>query len=1060
MADELKLKNGKEIKERHPRRPHQWWRSLIMFFVGFVSCILTMVLGVVAASSIIKVSTIMDSALQSTPYSSSDLLGVEFQQDTILTMVMKLSSGNYKFETLNDLNRVSPMVEKLFYDEDEPDHRGIVNKTLYENLEVEFQWDEIKDLSFIPTTSEETTPTTEPLPLREGEPAEEETGISIPKTNSPLVDYLINSFTEQLQLANIINKFMGENPFGDFASLVEKVLYHTKNVQDVDEEGNPLFDEEGNPVYVQDVDSYGNLMFDDDGNPIYKQEPDHDHPYSAKDFLELGSSLFSNLLSDFRVGDIIDLLGIDTETSPFIGQMSNWRVTDFSDDLLKTIKIGLLLDSSSDNPFIQKIIEENWTVGDLSTGEILDGLKISDFIDTTDASTIIKLLADWTLEDFSTKDIMEEFTIGDLFPAPTSGEDDRAQIIKALENTTLADLTKESTIQGLVISDIISLDEDSVIYKIIGDKTIGELTNIDIQEVKLTDLFTLEDIQANNILNSIYSNNNNATVGSLLDNETIMGLKVRDIISIDEGSAIDKIIGEDTTLQDLTEMDLNEVKLTDLFTENEINNNNVLSAILENNPNATIGTLLDNDTIMGLKVKSLISLTEGSVLDNIIGDDDTLDDLTSMDVSTVKLSAVLGDQIETNRVLAAISNSVEGGATIGDLGNVDIINNLKLEDVLPEGAEEGNRVIAALFDTDTTIGGISTAINDLTLGDVLDAGTDTTSIQYKVVTKLGGYKITEVAAQFGTLTIGDVVEIDENSPEILVTLQDTALNGLAAKIETLTLGECIDVSGTFLDKDAIKNVVISNSSDLQDALLNNLTLGDVVEITTSSPKILQTLADTTLSGLAGGLSDLTLGDMIDLSDTTNKILLKLADVKVFGGESIEDVLTDLKFSDVFSETDCGSGIMKTLWDNTSGGDFKLTDIASKIEELTLVDILGDDLLVNPNAAPGDSDYHKMQATWWFLLTESDETFTSSQKYNLDSLGKGKDYTLSDMSKLVANMEYHIVNESLRDLVDAGFVTVTNATDLEKTIPFGTYAGQKVGDLTISQFMEYALSLIP
>lgn len=44
------------------------------------------------------------------------------------------------------------------------------------------------------------------------------------------------------------------------------------NKQAVDENGDPLFDENGNPVYIQAVDEEGNPLVDADGNPVYEKE--------------------------------------------------------------------------------------------------------------------------------------------------------------------------------------------------------------------------------------------------------------------------------------------------------------------------------------------------------------------------------------------------------------------------------------------------------------------------------------------------------------------------------------------------------------------------------------------------------------------------------------------------------------------------------------------------------------------------------------------------------------------------------------------------------------------
>jgi hypothetical protein len=48
--------------------------------------------------------------------------------------------------------------------------------------------------------------------------------------------------------------------------------YQTNPVQDTDEDGEPLVDEDGNPVYKQQVDADGNPVVDENGDPVYETE--------------------------------------------------------------------------------------------------------------------------------------------------------------------------------------------------------------------------------------------------------------------------------------------------------------------------------------------------------------------------------------------------------------------------------------------------------------------------------------------------------------------------------------------------------------------------------------------------------------------------------------------------------------------------------------------------------------------------------------------------------------------------------------------------------------------
>ncbi len=52
-------------------------------------------------------------------------------------------------------------------------------------------------------------------------------------------------------------------------------------VQETDEEGEPVVDEEGNPVYKQAVDEDGNPVVDEDGNPVYETETSGDVDWTS-----------------------------------------------------------------------------------------------------------------------------------------------------------------------------------------------------------------------------------------------------------------------------------------------------------------------------------------------------------------------------------------------------------------------------------------------------------------------------------------------------------------------------------------------------------------------------------------------------------------------------------------------------------------------------------------------------------------------------------------------------------------------------------------------------------
>ena len=59
----------------------------------------------------------------------------------------------------------------------------------------------------------------------------------------------------------------------DYDNLPDYIEVYDEPVQAKDENGEPLFDADGNPVYVQAKDENGDPIFDEDGNPVYETAP-------------------------------------------------------------------------------------------------------------------------------------------------------------------------------------------------------------------------------------------------------------------------------------------------------------------------------------------------------------------------------------------------------------------------------------------------------------------------------------------------------------------------------------------------------------------------------------------------------------------------------------------------------------------------------------------------------------------------------------------------------------------------------------------------------------------
>jgi len=815
---EVHIKEGVKIPQKKVKKKHYGWRFCLTFLGGMVFSILA-IGGTAAVFGTVTPAKNVVSMFGGNP---DELLGIDYQDDSILQLVMKLSSK--KFETLGDINDVTPIVKKTI---DET-----INPLLEEQIHYEFIWDELKIKPFSISNS--------------GRPVDEV------DPNETLGDYIGRAIKEGVSLAS----FMGD--VNQINNVLKLFLFPTTNEPD-----QPL--------------SF-----------------DLEHPYSLSDFINGDSSFFNNIIDKIRVGDVIS-----TEGDAFLSQLQYWKISDFTSEKLMTLKLGPLFtqEQINSNILLKTISEKNWTLADISDSNNLKTLKVSELLDMANASSIVLAISNYTLNDLMTKDLATMLKVSDVYPNATSG------IMYTLRDSIISDLSKPETFMSLKVGDI--------------------LTNL----------------QQSDMLYSF----------------------------------------KDKTLTELQSTSLNDIKIKDVFSQNEINDNPILKALVQKDPEITLGSLSNYETISSLKISDLLSSSD----------------------------------IENNFVLKALA--------------------LK----------------------NTTVGSLSNDINALKLGEVIDISDEpTTSIKYKIVTALGEYPFCSVADHFDELLLNQIFDINSSSPIVLQALASTSLSDLPNALDNLTFGQVLDIApGSAFDKDAIKNASISDAAAFEEILKANLTLGDLVDIDASSPGILSFLKDTTLNNISNKISTMTLGDILTIDASSPQILKSLSTVLLFGSSNnLESALSNLKFNQVYTADDCSDGIMKILWDNSSGGDFLISDLSNQIKLLRLIDILADTIYEDPNASK-----KKVTKTWWFLLTEEGETFAEEEKYYV--LKNGANYTLDDMNHIVTNMEYHMKNESLFSLIDANFITIDATKAYKLELPFPQDPTRKIGDLTISEFANFCLSLM-
>lgn len=96
-------------KNRHHKH-RNWWKYLLCILLGQILIIPEMVIGLGAVAS----SVTTEGLLTMFGLNASEYVSDEVKDDTLLSLVSKFIGGNFKFENLGDIKKVSPALENLY----------------------------------------------------------------------------------------------------------------------------------------------------------------------------------------------------------------------------------------------------------------------------------------------------------------------------------------------------------------------------------------------------------------------------------------------------------------------------------------------------------------------------------------------------------------------------------------------------------------------------------------------------------------------------------------------------------------------------------------------------------------------------------------------------------------------------------------------------------------------------------------------------------------------------------------------------------------------------------
>ena len=960
---EIRMKDGGSVSTARPKQKHYWWRYLLVWFSGVISCIGLIVGGVLITGMVMKTRDVM----YMVGLDPNQYIGIEYQDKTILQTVTTLA--NKSFDTLEDLNQVSPMVETLF--------EQINDEYVEPTLSFRFSWEETKNKPFEKKSDYGT-----------------KNGYEV-DTSTTLTEYLADTALTNVKIANFIN--IADSPQ---RKILELFLYDVQR----DEEGKVIFDTDGNPVLGE--------------------------PYSLKDFMNKKEDKGSGVSS----APVID--SGDVENNDFFQHII--------DNVFDCATLSYLGANIDDSDVVIKLIS-NYTFRQIFDGALND-LTVGQFVGDDGSNHLLARLFAMTIQelndfDFSNATFAQLLMIqypyvldgsgnpvlytGDGIPSPVYNEkgqliskDDISPLfLRTLGTFKTNQLGDTSFIENLKINQFIEIDESS-------PKAMRTLGNYSFHQIAAEgfldglyfgELFDIITDPSNSEYSPLMEKLATYKLGDIKKNSTFMNISIGDLFKREEHTG-DKLI---IALLDLDEAEKAEGR-------EGVNLGNI-STMVNSIQLGSILDLGDNPTrlMQTVATKTLLDIP------NLITQ------LTVRDVMDIEVGSYYKD-LDTNDIYFKNENSVwaildKSQPGLTDLDKEKIDRDLAIYDNLKNHTDEFEGMSESFYEARLLSGhGAPSSSIGITRGTLFE-------IRNVSVSDPGDF-VSEIKLR---MKLGALVEINDDSPLVLQNLASCTLNEVPDKLMKMALHDILEIAspgqeGYSKILYSLRNAVLFDSEDPNyiSNILHTLKLGDVLEISNSSPMILQTLKDFYIDGSG--------------SDSLSNL-----DVMSFKFNQL------MTYAEVEAQNDA---LLTELWgDPSTGGNFTVSQLPDRVKSIRLTTLIGGDLYED---ASKPDDEKQLKTVWWFLFT-SEEDYKGTGGYNstgldaghyLKNLLSGKEYNSNNLVNLVANLSYHMQNEKLKDLETAGLITT--GIDLTQPLvintPYGPYAitSLPAGEYTIQDLFAF------
>ena len=631
------------------------------------------------------------------------------------------------------------------------------------------------------------------------------------------------------------------------------------------------------------------------------------------------ASIDVKIIDTFKSGvTLADILKVTDESEPIMHYLSYPKKDDGTYDKEHPYTLGQFMDDSN---FFNNLI---------------DNLKIGDVVKPDPDNLLLQALVDYTLSDLENKDKLYGIKLGTLF-----SEEDKNNnpLLKTLSDKdwTINDLSDGDKFKTLKIGELVEPTDGTLLYAI-KDKTVNDLDNKDsFDDVEVGSIITVDD--------------SSTPIIKYLEHKQIGELKDDDFV--------------------------NDMYISDIFTEAQINDSRVLKA-LNNLPKDPADPTLGTGCKVGdigkrvdeLELKDVMDTTSGNKLvkalenEKIGGLNDAINNLNVGDVieyyeKDPSDGKYYSDQACTQELSPVLTRLIGNDDEIQTpVGNTVTLKNEDFRHVVfknGDGEEKTDYLNISTFIQNTEIT-ISKHV------EIVD--------EQEVVTWVAEGSGTASPARdpyIDTFTVEVNFPAEWTSHAYYCCNKPTNVNKMNESVDDLRIKDIMKIEpGSAFDKPAIRNSTINNADTIFNTIKSELTLGEVVTVTDSSSQILKSLKDTKLDEIGTKVDDLEFADVVEhyekdppdgkhySDEGCTQELPKLLCTFIDNGTKVKNIssaVDDLKVSEVvtyyekdpsdgkyYSDKECTeelSQILTTFINN----DTKVKDMGTAVGNLTISEVL-------------------------------------------------------------------------------------------------------------------------